>query len=189
MKYEIIVIGVSWGGMKALRNILPKLPKDFKVPIVIVQHLGAYSGTGWIEILDQMCFVKVKEADEKEKIECGVYIAPANYHLLIEKDKTFSLSLEERVNHARPSIDVLFECAADVYGSKAIGVILTGLNSDGADGLKQIKQRGGLAIVQDPEDAEVSEMPLAALAALKADYVVKLEDLITILKRIVTEQL
>lgn len=187
MGYEIIVIGVSWGGMKALQEILPKLPWNFKLPIVIVQHLGTYSGTEWIEILNSMCHVNVKEADEKEKIARGVYIAPANYHLLIERDQTFSLTLEERVNHARPSIDVLFECAADVYGSKVIGVVLTGLNSDGAEGLKLIKQKGGLVIVQDPADAEAGEMPLAALATVRADYIVKMQELITILKEVVKE--
>lgn len=178
MEFEVIVIGVSWGGMKALQTILPLLPGNFSIPVVVVQHLGAYSGTEWIDILDGMCTVRVKEADEKEPVERGVYIAPANYHLLIENDKTFSLSLEERVNHARPSIDVLFECAADVYGKKAIGIILTGLNNDGAQGLKYIKDAGGTVIVQDPATAETGEMPIAAMAATNVDYVVRLEELV-----------
>jgi two-component system chemotaxis response regulator CheB len=181
MRYQIIVIGVSWGGMRALQKILPQLPANFKLPIVIVQHIGAHSGSEWIQILNNMCKIEIKEADEKEKIEKGVYIAPANYHLLIEKNRTFSLSLEERVNHARPSIDVLFECVADVYGPAAIGIILTGLNSDGAEGINKIKQKGGLTIVQDPIDAEASEMPLAALELIKADHVVKLDELMPLL--------
>ena len=181
MGYQIIVIGVSWGGMRALQKILPQLPANFKLPIVIVQHIGAHSGSEWIEILNSISKIEVKEADEKEKIEKGVYIAPANYHLLVEKNRTFSLSLEERVNHARPSIDVLFECVAGVYGAKSIGIILTGLNKDGSKGLKYIKQKGGLAIVQDPADAEAAEMPLAALELTKADHVVKLDELMPLL--------
>jgi two-component system chemotaxis response regulator CheB len=187
MKYKVIAIGVSWGGMKALQVLLPKLPKSFSIPIIIVQHLGAYSGTEWITILDRMSKVKVKEADEKEKIVSGVYIAPANYHLLIEKDKTFSLSLDERVNHARPSIDVLFDCVADVYGAGAIGVILTGLNNDGAQGLKQIQENGGTVIVQNPDTAETSEMPLAALRATTPNYVVHIEELIPLLIKLEKE--
>lgn len=185
MKYQIIVIGVSWGGMKALQYILPKLQEDLKVPIVIVQHLGTNSGTDWIEILNSMSRIRVKEADEKEKVAKGVYIAPANYHLLIERDKTFSLSLDERVNHARPSVDVLFECAADVYRDSAIGIILTGLNNDGANGLKVIKENGGLVIVQDPEDAEAAEMPLAAIKLIEPDYIVKLADLPNLIELII----
>lgn len=170
-----------------MQLLLPKLPKSFSIPIIIVQHLGAYSGTEWIEILDNMSKVKVKEADEKERITAGVYIAPANYHLLIEKDKTFSLSLDERVNHARPSIDVLFDCVADVYGADAIGVVLTGLNSDGAQGLKQIKNNGGIVIVQNPDTAETNEMPLAALAATTPDYIVDIEQLIPLLIKLEKE--
>jgi len=188
MRIEIIAIGVSWGGMKALQYMLPLLPEDFTTPIVVVQHLGAYSGTEWIDILNDMCSVRVKEADEKETIEQGVYIAPPNYHLLIEKDKTFSLSLDERVNFARPSIDVLFECVADVYKGSAIGVIMTGLNSDGALGFRRIKDRGGIAIVQNPETAEVGEMPEAAIAATTADYIVDLHELVPLLTELTKEK-
>jgi len=188
MKYEIITIGVSWGGMKALQYLLPLLPSGFRIPIVVVQHLGSYSGTEWVEILNTLCKVRVKEADEKEKVEHGVYIAPANYHLLVESDKSFSLSLDERVNFARPSIDVFFECVADVYGEKAIGVVLTGLNYDGAKGLKRIKKNGGLAVVQDPNDAEIGEMPSAAIAATEVDYIVTLEQLVPLFKRLEKKQ-
>lgn len=187
MRFDVIVIGVSWGGMKALQTIVPLLPAGFRIPIIIVQHLGSYSGTEWIDILNGMCAVRVKEADEKEFIERGIYIAPPNYHLLIEKDRTFSLSLDERVNYARPSIDVLFDCASDVYKEKAIGVILTGLNSDGAEGLKRIKENGGAAVVQDPETAEIAEMPLAALAITNVDYIVKLEELVPLFIKLANE--
>src|SRR5690606_35205527 len=118
----------------------------------------------WIDILDSMCFLRVKEADEKEKIKPGcVYIAPPNYHLLIEKNETFSLSIDEKVNYARPSIDVLFDSAAYVYYDQLIGVVMTGANHDGAMGLKKIKENGGMTIVQDPETAISRFMPEAAI--------------------------
>jgi two-component system chemotaxis response regulator CheB len=182
MRFEAIVIGVSWGGMQAVKQILPRLPKNFKLPVIIVQHISPGAGNDWIELLDNMCGIKVKEADEKEKITAGIaYIAPAGYHLLIENDSTFSLSLDERVNYARPSVDVLFECAADVFAEKTIGIILTGLNSDGAKGLKRIKDSGGVAIVQDPTTAESGEMPHAALKATVADYVLPLDKIAGVL--------
>jgi two-component system chemotaxis response regulator CheB len=119
--------------------------------------------------------VQVKEAEEKETAVPGtVYVAPANYHLLLEDDRTFSLTLESRVRFARPSIDVLFESAADVYGSRLIGIILTGANDDGSRGLAAIKKRGGLAVVQDPTGAEVDTMPRAALRAAEVDFVLPL---------------
>ncbi len=182
MKTNAIVIGVSWGGMQALKEILPSFPKDFSIPVIVVQHLGANSNSAWIEILDEMSSIKVKEADEKEKICAGTaYIAPANYHLMIERDETFSLSIDERVNHSRPSIDVLFECAAEVYGQNLIGVILSGLNHDGASGLRQVKKKGGIAIVQDPTTVEAGEMPRSAIAATKIDYILPLQKIITTL--------
>jgi len=172
------VIGVSAGGMNALRVLLPALPESFALPVVIVQHLGPESGNLWISILDKACKLKIKEADEKEKIEKGtVYIAPANYHLLVEKDHTLSLSVDKRVSYARPSIDVLFDSAAQVYGSGLIGVVLTGANHDGTNGLKKVKDAGGLSIVQDPDTAESSYMPSSAMMKVQVDYVVPLEHL------------
>lgn len=185
MKPRVIVIGISWGGMQALKTLLPMLPADFDIPIIIVQHMGTGSGNEWIDILDRMCLLKVKEADEKEKIKAGiVYIAAANYHLLIEKDYTFSLSCEERVNFARPSIDVLFECAAEVYKNNAVGIILTGLNVDGARGLLSIKEGGGIAIVQDPVTAQASEMPFAAIQLAKPQYIVPLDGIVPLLLKL-----
>ena len=135
MRYEAIVIGVSSGGMNAMKVIFSLLPEDFNTPIIIVQHISPRSDKQWISILNYMCKINVKEVDEKEKIEKGnIYIAPPNYHLLIEKDKTFSLTIDERVNFARPSIDVLFESAAEAYTNKLIGVVLTGSNNDGTKG-------------------------------------------------------
>jgi two-component system chemotaxis response regulator CheB len=185
MKYEAIVVGVSSGGMNALKFIFSALPADFSLPIIIVQHISAYSDNGWIKILNKKSNLTIKEADEKEKIETGkVYIAAANYHLLIENDKTFSLTIDEHVNFARPSVDVLFESAADAYKEKLIGVVLTGSNNDGTKGIKRIKELGGMAIIQDPETAESSIMPASAIAAIQPDYILSLEKIVQLLIKI-----
>ena len=185
MKYEAVVIGVSSGGMAALKYLFSALPADFRLPIIVVQHVSARSDNKWIELLNEQSKLNIKEADEKEVIEQGnAYIAPSNYHLLIEKDKTFSLTIDERVNFARPSIDVLFESAAEAYKDKLIGIILTGSNHDGTNGIKRIKECGGLAIIQDPETAESSYMPESAIAAIQPDYILSLENIIDLLKKI-----
>lgn len=182
MKYEAIVIGVSSGGMNAMKVIFSLLPKNFNTPIIIVQHMGARSDSQFIRLLNNQSNVSIKEADEKEEIENGnVYIAPPNYHLMIERDKTFSLTIEERVNFARPSIDVLFESAADAYKDKLIGVILTGSSSDGTAGLKKIKEYGGLAIAQDPKTAESGYMPASAIVVVQMDFILSLEDITRLL--------
>jgi len=176
IKFEAIIAGVSAGGMEALKTVLTLLPGNFRLPVIVIQHMHPYSENYLVQFLNERCRLVVKEAEEKERIESGqIYIAPPNYHLLIEYDRTFSLSVSEKVNHARPSIDVTFETAAAVYGSRLIGVVLTGANNDGSRGLQRIKQRGGYAIVQDPHTAEVDSMPRAALAATPVDLVVPLE--------------
>ena len=185
MNYEAIVIGVSSGGMNALKFIFATLPAGFSIPIIIVQHVSPRSDNEWIKVLNENSNLTIKEADEKEKIEQGnVYIAPANYHLLIEEDKTFSLTIDERVNYARPSIDVLFETAAEAYKNKLIGMVLTGSNNDGTLGIKRIKECGGLAIIQDPVTAESSYMPASAIAAIDPDYILSLEEIIELIKKI-----
>ena len=182
MRYEAIVIGVSSGGMNAMKVMFSLLPKDFNTPIIIVQHISAHSDNLWIKLLNDQNNLSIKEADEKENIEYGkVYIAPPNYHLMIEKDKTFSLTIDERVNFARPSIDVLFESAAEAYKDKLIGVVLTGSNNDGTNGIKRIQECGGLTIIQDPETAESSYMPASAIAVIKPDYILPLRDIIKLL--------
>lgn len=199
MNYEAIVIGVSSGGMNALNYILSTLPAVFSIPIIIVQHVSARSDNEWIRLLNEKSNLTIKEADEKEKIACpteqsfgretgNVYIAPANYHLLIEKDRTFSLTIDELVNFARPSIDLLFESAADAYKDKLIGIVLTGSNNDGAKGIKRIKEYGGLAIIQDPETAESPAMPASAIAVMQPDYILSLEKIIELLIKIDTNQ-
>ena len=185
MKYETIVIGVSAGGMKALKTIFPSLLPDFALSVIIVQHRYPGTDNNLEKLLDAQCQITVRQAEEKEKIEPGIiFIAPPNYHLLVEDDRTFSMSLEGRVNYARPSIDLLFNSAADVYGPKLIGIILTGANNDGSKGLKTIKESGGLTIVQDPETAEADSMPKAAIAKTKVDYILPLYEIGNFLNKI-----
>lgn len=178
MKYKAVVIGASSGGMEALASILTSLDEDFGLPILIVQHISPHSDGFIIEHLNKLCKLRVKEAEEKEKINFGnVYIAPPNYHLLVERDETLSLSTETKVCYSRPSIDVLFESAAEVYNNKLLGIILTGGNSDGSKGLKRIKELGGITIVQNPEEAEVSAMPKAAIESTEVDYILLLSEI------------
>lgn len=185
MKYKAIVIGASSGGMNALKKIVMALPPNFDMPVIIIQHIGAGSDSYWIDLLDDICKLKVKEADEKEKIKKGtVYVAPPNYHLLVETDETFSLTIDQRVNYARPSIDVLFESAAHVYKDKLIGIILTGSNSDGALGMKKIKDLGGLTISEDPKTAESAFMPASAIEITKIDHILPMEKIIQLLLEI-----
>jgi two-component system chemotaxis response regulator CheB len=176
MRYQTVVMGVSAGGMAALNTILPELPGNFPLAVIIVQHTHPTSDDFLARYLDEQCTVDVKEADEKEKILPGVvYLAPPNYHLLVEHDKTLSFSTELPVNFARPSIDVLFETAAEAYGEKVVGVILTGANHDGSQGLSTIKKAGGLVVVQDPETAEVDAMPRSAIETVQPDHILPLE--------------
>ena len=182
MKYEAIVIGVSAGGMNALSTILSRLPDDFALPIIIVQHMDPSSCDYLSDHLNRKCNIQVKEAEDKEKIMNGVaYVAPANYHLLLEEDRTFSLSVDDLVNYSRPSIDVMFETAADVFRKRLVGVVLTGANSDGSKGLTKIKALGGLAIVQDPATSHVDYMPKAAIASTRVDHILPLEEIASLL--------
>lgn len=177
-RYDAIVIGVSMGGVEALGILLGGLPGDFPLPLLIVHHIAPDSESTLAGMLNGRCAVSVKEADEEESITAGTaYLAPPNYHLLVDKSGTLALSVDEPVNFARPSVDVLFESAADAFGPALIGVILTGAGSDGAQGLKMIKERGGITIVQAPEDAEADSMPLSALAAVEVDHVLPLRDI------------
>ena len=183
--YEAVVIGVSFGGLKALQTILPAINLDFPAPIMVVQHQDPQADDFLARHLDTLSVLKVKVAEEKETATPGiVYLAPANYHLLVEDDHTLSLSIDEKVNFSRPAIDVLFESAADAYGSRLIGIILTGANQDGSLGLKRIKEYGGLAVVQDPQTAKAPGMPEAALAATEVDHVLSLSGIASLLNTI-----
>jgi two-component system chemotaxis response regulator CheB len=178
MKCRAIVIGASAGGIEAVAEILKQLPSHFSLPIIIAQHLHKNQDNYLIQFYNKQTHLKVKEGEGVEKITPGhVYIAPPDYHLLIERDETFSLSVDEKVNYSRPSIDVLFESAADVYGAELAGVILTGANNDGAYGLKRIKAHGGLALVEDPETAKFSAMPRSAMECTEVDHVAAIGEL------------
>ena len=162
----MICIGASWGGLQAVGRVLNDIPKAVEQPIVLAQHRHPDSDDRALPgLLGHQIDRPVREAEDKLPIErCNVYVAPADYHLLVEHG-SFALSVDERVHFARPAIDVLFETAAEAYGAGTIGVVLTGANHDGAAGLAAIARRGGVAIVQDPESAEMRAMPDAAIAA------------------------
>ena len=166
MAYRIVVIGTSWGGLAALRELVATLPGSFALPVVLVQHRHRQSDHVLATLLQDRAKLKVCEVEDKSPIQPGsIYVAPADYHLLIEADH-FALSTEEPVRYSRPSIDVTFTSAADRYGAGTVGVVLTGANADGAAGLERIATRGGLAIVQAPETAESPAMPTAALRSV-----------------------
>lgn len=163
---EAVAIGASAGALEALSAILPGLPSDFPLPILVVVHLPPDRESIMAELLQARCALDVKEAEDKEPIRGGtVYLAPPDYHLLVEDDRRLSLSGEEAVHYSRPSIDVLFESASDAYGPALVGVVLTGANNDGARGLAAVSRAGGIAIVQAPELSYSAAMPLAAIDA------------------------
>jgi two-component system chemotaxis response regulator CheB len=176
--FSAIVIGVSAGGLHALIHIFEHLPADFPIPIIVVQHRGKDYKELLEQVLQTKCLLKVKQADEKEKIEAGyIYTAPADYHLLIELDKTFSLTSDVYVKYSRPSINLLFETAAEVYKKDLLGIILTGASSDGSEGLLEIKRNGGYTIAQNPEMAEYPYMPQSAIAIGAVEIILSLDDI------------
>ena len=177
---KAIVIGASYGGMEAINTILKGLPSGFRVPLSVVLHIGNNSISNYLSVLNYKTDFSVKEAEEKELIEQGkVYFAPPNYHLQVEDNFSFSLSTEQKVNFSRPSIDVLFETAAWVYKNELLGILLTGSNSDGAEGLKTIKDYGGTTIVENPETAFAKMMPAAAIKKEKPSFILSLEEIAT----------
>jgi len=174
---ELIAVGTSLGGFNALTRLLGSLPERFRVPIVIVQHRTVSpAGGGLARLLQDHTPLSIVEAEDKMTVEPGVvYLAPADYHLMIEAPGLLALSTDEPVRAARPSIDVLFQTAADAYRHALVGVLLTGASADGAEGLAMVKRYGGRAIVEDPSTAECRTMPAAALAATAVDYVLPLD--------------
>ena len=181
MAFELVVVGTSLGGLRALEILLAGLPKSFPMSIAVVQHRHKSSDNTLITLLQQHSALPLKEPEDKEVLVPGwVYLAPADYHLLVEAG-SFALSTDAPVWYARPSIDVLFESAADAYAQRVIGVILSGANQDGAQGLAKIKARGGLAVVQEPTTAESRTMPKAAIAAVAVDWILPLEDIAPLL--------
>ena len=161
---KAVIIGASAGAVEALSAILPSLPAGFDLPIVVVVHVPSGRRSIMAELFQAKCQLAVREAEDKEPLAGGtVYFAPPDYHLLIEADRSLSLSNDEPVLFSRPSIDVLFESAADAYGPELIAIVLTGANQDGARGLRAVAEAGGIVIVQDPDGAFASAMPQAAL--------------------------
>jgi two-component system chemotaxis response regulator CheB len=170
--YKAVVIGTSTGGTDALNQVFGPLAPSFPLPIFVVQHLYPLQQKAGIVKFNENCRISIKEAEEKEKIKSGqVYLAPPNYHLLIEDNHTISFSVDAKVNFSRPSIDVLFESAIDVFGKQLVGILLTGANADGVKGLRKISEYGGLTIVQDPDTAVAPTMPLAALEEFNVDLI------------------
>lgn len=175
-KVDAVVIGASAGGVDALLQLLTGLPDGYRLPIVAVLHLPDTRDSLLADIFRQRLAMQVHEAADKEGVMPGtLYFAGAGYHLSIEKDKTFSLSCEAPVHYSRPSIDLLMESAADAYGARLAGILLTGANFDGAAGLARISECGGLTVVQDPAEAQVATMPEAAIARLQPSLVLPLD--------------
>lgn len=173
---KAIFIGTSAGGVQSLNNLFESIPEGFKIPIVIVLHLGE-------KPLISSAFrpppgMKILEAEEKEELLPGnIYFAPPNYHLLLEEDQTFSLTTEDKVQFARPALDVTMDSLSQVFGPKLLGIVLTGANEDGADGLKCIKDQGGICVVQDPKDALYPTMPEAAINKVTPDFILNLQQI------------
>jgi two-component system, chemotaxis family, protein-glutamate methylesterase/glutaminase len=170
-RFDVVVVGVSAGGVELLRRLLPALPAEFPAPLVVCLHAAAGTTGDLAALLRDRAGVAVREAQDKEVLVPGTaYLAPGGYHLFLERDRTCSLSLDAPVRYARPSVDVLFDSAAHAYGGRVLAVVLTGANDDGAEGARRIKAAGGTLIVQDPATAYAPDMPRAALAAAAADY-------------------
>ena len=173
---KALVIGGSAGSLNILFKFLPKLRHDLSFPIILVVHRKAGKEEMLTELLASKTLLKVKEAQEKETLEPSVlYIAPPSYHLLVEKDLTLSLDASEKVNFSRPSIDVSFESAADTFEEGLVALLLSGANSDGTNGLKRVKEKGGITLIQDPDSAQIPFMPQHASEHAPIDHVLKPE--------------
>jgi len=175
---RLIVIGGSAGSLDVILKLIPALHTRLPVAIIIVTHRKPSNDEILVELLNARSEWPVKEAEEKESVEPHIiYIAPTDYHLLLEKDHTFSLDVSEKVNYSRPSIDITFESAAEVYGPALLGILLSGANADGVDGMKSIKSHGGFCLVQDPDSAEVDYMPRQAIQQVNVDMVLPADQL------------
>ena len=182
---DAVVMGASAGGVEALAVLLPALPASFRPALLIVQHLPRERPSLLVDIFQRRCAVPVREAEDKEPVEPGtVYFAPPDYHMLVEKSRQIALSTDEPLNYSRPSIDVLFESAAEAYGERLLGIILTGGNDDGAEGLNAVYRAGGLTVVQQPDTAAVPLMVVSALRRGPADFVLPLNEIAALLRRL-----
>ena len=177
-----IVIGASAGGIEALSRLLPALPARLLAPVFVVLHLPRDRRSLLVEIFAPKCAVPVREAQDKDPVAAGtVYFAPPDYHLLVDSGPQLSLSVDDPVHYSRPSIDVLFQSAADIYQNRLLGMVLTGGNQDGAAGLAAVRAAGGLTLVQDPAEAQLALMPTSALQQGPADFVLPLEEIALLL--------
>jgi len=183
--YDVVVIGASWGGLKAMTQLLSSLPGDFPIPIVVAQHRDIDAEDQLLgKLLSRHTELRVVDAEDKAVLAPGtVLLSPPGYHVLVT-DGCVELSVDAPVQFARPSIDVLFDSAADAFGHRVLGILLTGANADGADGLAEIARRGGRTIVQDPDSAERPEMPRAALERMRPDHVGDLDEVARLLRAV-----
>ncbi|GAB3566911.1 chemotaxis protein CheB [Spirosoma luteolum] len=181
---RVVVIGGSTGSIEVLLQVLPALPAPLPCTLIIVVHRRNTADSTLASLFTMRSAVPVNEVDDKDPVEAGhIYLAPADYHLLVETDHTFSLDDSEKVNYSRPSIDVTFESAAAVYGPALTGILLSGANADGTRGLAMIRQRGGLTLAQQPESAQVGFMPQQAIRQQVVDRVVSIDEIIAELIR------
>ena len=181
MTPEIVIIGASWGGLHAIGEVLAGLPEDFPLPVLVVQHRSEDGDDLLGPLLDRRTPLGVREADDKATLQAGcVRVAPRGYHVMVERGHV-ELSTEAAYHYSRPSIDIALSTAAESYGAGVIGVVLTGANADGADGLAEVRRRGGMAIVQEPSSAERAAMPAAAIAAADPQAVRPLEQIAPLL--------
>ncbi len=182
---KLIIIGGSAGSYKIVNRLLSVLPDDFPHPLIICMHRLRNVRTGFVEALAQNSKLHITEARDKDIIRKGrVYVAPANYHMLIEFGYRLALSVIPPVNHSRPSIDITMETSAEVFGERAVGVILSGANMDGSRGMAKINERKGITVVQDPDDSEIRAMPAACLQAFTPDHVLNAEKIITFIQNL-----
>lgn len=183
--YKAVVIGGSAGSFQGITKILSQLPKTFPLPIIMCLHRLKHVRNGFVEALSIKSVFPVVEPYDKEQIKKGgVYLAPSNYHMSVELGNYFAMSTEEMVNNSRPAIDITLSTAAYVYREKLIGILLSGANRDGGLGMKHIKDRGGLTIVQEPSECMIDTMPRAALSLTKIDYVQKTDDIVNLMNEI-----
>lgn len=183
---QAIAIGASAGAVQALLRILPALPATYPLPLLIVVHVPPDRSNALVALFAAKCPLPVREAEDKEPIAAGIYFAPSDYHLLVEADRSLALSCDEQVNHSRPAIDALLQSAADAYGPALVGIVLTGANHDGAAGLAAVADAGGIAIAQEPTEAQVATMPAAALAACPSAQAMTLDDIISYILALAT---
>jgi two-component system, chemotaxis family, protein-glutamate methylesterase/glutaminase len=177
-RIDAVVVGASAGAVEALGVLLPALPRTLAIPVIVVVHLPPNRASLMAELFRPRCQLDVREAEDKQPIDpATIWFAPPNYHLLIERDRSFALSLDEPVNFSRPSIDVLFESAADVYGQRLLAMVLTGANHDGAQGAQVVRAASGLVAVQDPATAFAPTMPALCIERAQPDLIGTLEEL------------